>query len=147
MKKPYTRVIVGIVVVALGAAIAVLLYGFRLASIGTAYTAKILCSGIFVSQRNPESLLDNDLSADDLSILRNLDVQVDRGSREVTATLFGLAKRKAVYSEGRGCIVGLGEIAKLAESPQGSPDRVPGQQAATGQFEAADKLAPELGQG
>ena len=147
MKKPYIRAIVGIVVVALGAAIAVLVYSLRLASIGTAYTAKILCSGVFVSQRDPQSLLGNDLAADDLSILRNMDVQVDRRLQEVTATLFGLAKRKAVYSEGRGCTVDLGEAAKSATPRNdGSPDRVPGQRAVTGQIEAVDKLAPELDQ-
>jgi len=119
----------------------------RLASIGTAYTAKILCSGVFVSQRDPQSLLGNDLAADDLSILRNMDVQVDRRLQEVTATLFGLAKRKAVYSEGRGCTVDLGEAAKSATPRNdGSPDRVPGQRAVTGQVEALDKLAPELDQ-
>lgn len=148
MKTLYRRAIIGIVVVALGAAIAVLFYGLQLASIGTAYTAKILCSGVFVSQRDPQSLLDSDLSADDLSILRNLDAQVDRGLQEVTVTLFGLAKRKAVHNEGRGCTVDLGEVAESATPRHdSSPDRVPGQQAVTGQIEAVDTLAPELDQG
>jgi hypothetical protein len=148
MKRPYILAIVGIVVAALGAAIAVLVYSLRLTSIGTAYTAKILCSGVFVSQRDPQSLLGSDLSADDLSILRHIDVQVDRGLREVTATFFGLVKRKAVYSEGRGCTVDLGKTAKsTAPRHDGSLGRVRGQGAATGQIEAVDRLASELDQG
>lgn len=101
MKNAYKQVIVGIAVVVSAAAIVVLFYGSRLAAIGTAYAAKIMCSGIFVSQRDPQSLLGADVSADDLSFLRHIDVQVDRGSREVTATFFGLARRKAVYREGQ----------------------------------------------
>ncbi len=148
MKTLYRRAIMGIVVVALGAAITVPFYGVRLAAIGTAYTAKILCSGVFVSQRDPQSILGSDLSADDLSILRNIDVKVDRGLQEVTASLFGFAKRKAVHNKGRGCTVDLGDVAKSATPRHdGSLDRVPGQRAVTDQIEAVDKLAPELDQG
>ena len=147
MKNAYKRVIVFIAVVALAAAIAVLFYGFQLAAIGTAYAAKILCSGIFVSQRDPQSLLGADVSADDLSFLRHIDVQVDRGSREVTATFFGLAKRKAVYREGRGCAVIHGEA---AEPPtlrtDGSTDRLREQRAVMDEFDTSRRLPRELDQ-
>ena len=41
-------------------------FGYRAAAIGTAYKAKILCSGLFVSRREPQAILDQELSVDDL---------------------------------------------------------------------------------
>jgi len=147
MKNAYTQVFVGIAVVALAAAIAVLFYGFQLAAIGTAYAAKILCSGIFVSQRDAQSLLGTDVSADYLSFLRHIDVQVDRGSREVTATFFGLAKRKAVYREGQGCAVIHGEAAEPpTPRTDGSIDRLREQRAVMNELDTVDRLPPELDQ-
>lgn len=148
MKNTTTQaVVVGVAVVALAAAVAVLLYGSQLAAIGTAYAAKILCSGIFVSQRDAQSLLDADVSADYLSLLRHIDVQVDRGSREVTATFFGLAKRRAVYREGRGCAVIHGEAAEPpAPRTDGSIDRLRAQRALMDAFDTVDRLPPELDQ-
>jgi CubicO group peptidase (beta-lactamase class C family) len=145
MKNAYKQAIVGVAVVALALAIAVLFYGSQLAAIGTAYAAKILCSGIFVSQRDAQSLLGTDVSADYLSFLRHIDVQVDRGSREVTATFFGLAKRKAVYREGRGCAVIHGEAAEPpTPRTDGSIDRLPEQRAVMDQLDTVDRLPSEL---
>lgn len=139
---------IGVAVVALGAAAAVLYYGYRLASIGTAYTAKTLCSGIFVSQRDPRSLLSTDVSADDLSFLRHIDVQVDRDSRQVTATLFGLAEQKAVYRDGCGCRVVHGEAEKPGPPP-GDNSRGPGRNRAAGSdgLETVERLPPEVDRG
>lgn len=89
--------------IALVVGVASLYYGFQLVVIGTAYKAKIICSGIFVAQRDVQSLLDVDVSADDLTPLGHIDVQVDQQSRKVTAAFFGLFKRTAVYREGQGC--------------------------------------------
>src|SRR6185436_1628215 len=141
MKKSHRRAVVasGVVVLALG--IAALFYGSRVAAIGTAYAAKILCSGIYVSHRDPESLRDIDLSADDLSVLRHIDLQVDRDLRQVTASFFGLARRRAVYEEGRGCAVVHGETAKLAirhADDFAKPRRA--QRAESDELQTADKL-------
>ena len=147
MKNAYKQAIVGVAVVTLTAAIAVLFYGSQLAAIGTAYAAKILCSGIFVSQRDARSLLATDISADYLSFLRHIDVQVDRGTREVTATFFGLAKRKAVYPKGRGCAVIHGEAAEPSTPrTDGSIDRLREQRAVMDELDTVDRLPPELDQ-
>ena len=147
MKKSHRRAVVAVAVVALGVVTVVLYYGSRLAAIGTAYTAKILCSGIFVSQRELQSLRDTDLSADDLSVLRYVDLQVDRGLRQVTATLFGLAKRRAEYGEGRGCAVVNGETAKPATRDAGGFARpLRGERAGTDDLKTVGKLPPELDQ-
>ena len=130
--------------VALAVAIAALAYALRLAAIGTAYAAKILCSGIFVSQRDAASLLDTDVAADGLSFLRSLDVRVDRGAREVTATFFGFAARKAVYREGRGCAVLHAGVAELAPRSEGSPNRAREERAVVDELDAVGRLPPEV---
>jgi len=145
MKNAYKQALVGVAVVALAAAIAVLFYGSQLAAIGTAYAAKILCSGIFVSQRDVQSLLGTDVSADYLSFLRHIDVQVDRGSREVTATFFGFARRKAVYREGRGCAVIHGEAAEPpTPRTEGSTERLREQRAVMDELDTRRRLPREL---
>jgi len=103
MKRAHKTVVAGIAAVGLCAALVVSIYGLRLAAIGAAYKAKIVCSGVFVSHREVRSLLDTDVSADDLSLLRYFDVRVDRDAREVSAAFLGLVERTAVYRVGRGC--------------------------------------------
>jgi CubicO group peptidase (beta-lactamase class C family) len=78
----------------------------RLASIGVAYKAKMLCSGVFVSGRDPQDVL-ADLEVDDLEILRHVDVSVDRAEKSVTATIMGIVRRQAVYRGGLGCALVL----------------------------------------
>lgn len=103
MKRAYRRTIIAISALVLAATIGALYYGSRQAGIGAAYAAKVVCSGVFVSGREVESLLAVDVAADGLSFLRYTVVKVDRDRREVAATLFGLATRRAVYREGQGC--------------------------------------------
>lgn len=78
-------------------------YGSRLLSIGIAYKTKILSSGVFVSNRDPASVLAADVSADDLSFLRHVDARIDFEKKEVTADFFGFSKRKSICRPGIGC--------------------------------------------
>jgi hypothetical protein len=66
----------------------------------------MLCSGVFVSGRTQESVITSDLTADDLAPLRYVSARVDPQARLVTARVFGLAARTAVYRDGFGCTVG-----------------------------------------
>ena len=125
MKKAHKTVVAGIAVVALSAAMGVSIYGSRLVSIGAAYKAKVICSGMFVSHREFRSLLDTDVSADDLAVLRHIDVRVDRNSRAVTAEFFGLIGRTAVYRPGLGCAIIPPGAVSSAWSRAGDPS--PGQ--------------------
>jgi Beta-lactamase len=75
-------------------------------AIGVAYKAKVLCSGMFVSGRNPGVVL-AELQTEDLAILRHLEVSVDSAARSVTASGFGIVRRRAVYREGLGCALAL----------------------------------------
>jgi CubicO group peptidase (beta-lactamase class C family) len=72
---------------------------FRVVSIGAAYKAKILCSGVFVSQRDISSLLASDVR---FSLLPLVPVQIDRQRKEVTAGFFGVT-RSARFTPGLGC--------------------------------------------
>jgi len=65
------------------------------APIGCGYKAKILCSGIFVSERKPESIIKQDLSFHPLFDL--IKTEVDFEKKEVEASLLGLVKAQAIY--------------------------------------------------
>ena len=145
MKKTHKTVVAGVAVVALSAAIGVLIYGARLVAIGAAYKAKVICSGMFVSHREIRSLLDTDASADDLAVLRHIDVRVDRNSRAVTAEFFGLIGRTAVYRPGLGCAIIPPGAVSSAWSRAGDPS--PGQgerKAVIDSLAIADRASPSM---
>ena len=81
-------------------------YAYGYAAVGTAYAAHMMCSGVFVSGRPPSSLLESDLSADDLAPLRAVSTKVDMNARRVDAHVLGLAWRTAVYRDDLGCVLG-----------------------------------------
>lgn len=97
------RIIATVAVLALLLVGTVLHYLWELISIGAAYKAKILCSGVFVSMRTPDDVLHNDFGVDDLPILRTLDAAIDRTTHTVSVTFLGLVKQSAEYRPGLGC--------------------------------------------
>jgi CubicO group peptidase (beta-lactamase class C family) len=83
---------------------------FRVAN---AYSAKIVCSSVFVSGRKAEEVLADDVQAPGHWLLKY--VSVTKGDDVVTAKLFGfLAAESAVYRPGLGC----------ASAPNGDLDAV-----------------------
>ncbi len=80
-----------------------LYYVWELISIGAAYKAKILCSGVFVSMRTPDDVLHSDLGVDELPVLRAINTTVDRSTHTVSATFLGLIRQFAEYRPGLGC--------------------------------------------
>ena len=70
---------------------------------GTGYAAKVLCSGVFVAGRAPESLL-----AEDLGWFSWLHSRVDRGKRTASSDWHGLGRSTAVYRDGLGCALAVG---------------------------------------
>lgn len=92
----------------LGMALSLLLaislyYTWELLTMGAAYKAKVLCSGVFVAHRPAESVLNADLAVDDLAPLRSIDAVVDHASRAVTASFAGIFSRTARFRPGFGC--------------------------------------------
>jgi len=71
--------------------------------IGCGYKAKILCSGIFVSGRDTQSVLEQDLVFHPLFKL--IKAEVDYDQKAVNTSLLGLVKARAVYIEKLGGIL------------------------------------------
>ena len=75
-----------------------------LLSVGSGYAAKIVCSSVFVSGRNPDQVLAEDVQAPGHPLLKLMRQDVDRGEKTVTTHLLGLfAPGHAVFHEGFGC--------------------------------------------
>ena len=72
--------------------------------VGTGYAAKVMCSGVFVAGRPQESLL-----AEDLDWFWWLRPRVNREPRTASASLLGLGRSTAVYRDGLGCALAVGE--------------------------------------
>jgi CubicO group peptidase (beta-lactamase class C family) len=68
----------------------------------TAFAAKGMCSCVFVAERDPGSVSKQDLSFFPISLATT---HINYEDKSVTASLFGLVKRKAVYRDGLGCAV------------------------------------------
>jgi CubicO group peptidase (beta-lactamase class C family)/uncharacterized membrane protein YkvA (DUF1232 family) len=111
-KRPRSRVaaavILGIWVVALAAFGWGAWYAWRVAHVATGFTAKTVCSGVFVSGRAPEAVVAEDIAAYRNPALELVRVAVDRERGVATARLFGLAERQAVHREGLGCTLAIG---------------------------------------
>lgn len=100
MKLIYKKIIFSILIAAsITAFLAFDFYLWRLLSASAGIEAKMLCSGIFIANRTPESVLDNDMH-DRVNYIR---LQVDTNSQEVTATAFGVITKRAVFTKGIGC--------------------------------------------
>jgi len=74
----------------------------ELGPIGAGYKAKMLCSHLFVSGRELGPVLAGDLEPFN-PLLGMVEAEVHHESRSVTATAFGLIKRRAVFNECLGC--------------------------------------------
>lgn len=85
----------------------VLWLGFRppeLLKVGTGYAAKIVCSNVFLANRDPQEVLALDVQAPGHPLLKFVDVSVDNARETVTAHIFGFfAPSKATYRPGLGC--------------------------------------------
>jgi CubicO group peptidase (beta-lactamase class C family) len=80
--------------------------------VGTGFTAKVLCSAVFIAGRDPAEVLATDLDIMDFSVV---EAEVDRDKRTATARGIGLLARAidpfphtAVYREGLGCTLAIG---------------------------------------
>lgn len=92
-------------VIVLGCA-AIWVYPPELLRVGSGYAAKMVCSNVFIANRDPEEVMQIDVQAPGNPLLKLIRVRVDEGSGVVTAGFFGfLAKNQAVHRPGLGCAV------------------------------------------
>lgn len=75
-------------------------YAWKSFPLISSYGSKIMCSCIFLSERDEKSVMSQELRAFPLS-LGNF--EVDRNGKKVIGSVFGLAQRVAIYREGQGC--------------------------------------------
>lgn len=87
--------------------------------VATGYTAKIVCSNVFIAGRDAEDVLAIDVQAPGHPILKYVSVDVDGDAKTVKAGLFGLfGGGLAVARDGYGCAsVPDGDIAALPVMP------------------------------
>ena len=100
MKKTILRSILALVTLAFLYGV---FYAWKALPIYTAYSAKIMCSCIFISDRDQSSVL-----AEDLSSFGMADLSVNYLDSTVTSKVMGLAPRTAVFRDGLGCTLALG---------------------------------------
>lgn len=70
--------------------------------IATGYGAKVMCSAVFVSERDERDILAEDLNFAPVSFAN---YRVDRNDSSVTCSMFGFAVRKAIYRQGLGATI------------------------------------------
>lgn len=121
----------------------------KMAPIGAAYSAKTLCSALFLAGRDEASVLQDELDPAELSaLLRLCRTEVDREGKRVRATFFGgLITREAAFREGLGATVVHGDVTALAAPGQGAPpvdDRLPWPEGAGGVATPAPALEAAL---
>lgn len=88
----------------------------ELIRVGTGYSAKIVCSNVFIAGRDPEDVLAVDVQAPGHPLLGFIDIDVDREREVVSAALLGVfGRNQAVHRAGLGC----------ASVPDGAIERVP----------------------
>lgn len=73
-----------------------------------AFSAKALCSGVFVSHRDPEAVGSVDLRADRSAAYSQVTQTIDHNERSVTSSYGDLLSRKAIYRDGLGCVLVIG---------------------------------------
>ena len=86
-------------------------YIVKATPVGSGYTAKYLCSNVFVSGRDPDPVFREEIVPIN-PLARFIDYRIDREKKAVTADAYGgLFARTAIYREGYGCtlVVGVAE--------------------------------------
>ncbi len=101
MKKIIRRIVYLILI---GGLVYVVIFAWPRVPILTAFAAKGMCSSVFLAGKDPERVKAEDLSFFPISLAK---VQIDYDEKSVTAKVFGLAKREAVYREGLGSVLVL----------------------------------------
>jgi CubicO group peptidase (beta-lactamase class C family) len=90
---------------------------YRTALLGAGYMAQTLCNGLFISGRDPQSLHE-DLRGKGYELLVLFQHEIDRKTKRVSASAFGIGPQTAIFREGLGCTLldGRSEDALKAES-------------------------------
>src|ERR1700688_1704897 len=106
LSKILRRIGVALVLLLLVCAFALWLKPPDLLRVGANYSAKIVCSNVFLAGRDPDEVMRADVQAPGVALLRLMRVSVDRERRVVRAGLLGfIGDGVAVARPGTGCAV------------------------------------------
>jgi CubicO group peptidase (beta-lactamase class C family) len=97
MKKIILRTILFLILAGLAYGI---FYAWQAVPIMTGYSAKNMCSCVMVAGRDPEDVRKVELSFSPAKLAKT---EVNYQDSSATSTLFGLARRKAIFRKGLGC--------------------------------------------
>lgn len=111
--------------------------------VGTGYSAKIVCSNVFLAGRDGQEVLALDVQSPGHPLLGYITASVDREAGRVRAALLGLfAAQVAIHREGLGCsLVPDGDVA-AAEMPL-PPPLAPNADAAAALWPQGESVAPD----
>lgn len=129
-----------VVLLVAGGAIWLAAFPPELIRLGTAYTAKIVCSNQFIADRDGAEVLAVDVQAPGHPLLGFMKVTTNSERETVTARLFGLfAAGTVVYREGLGCAtIPDGDFEAASIPPLPEPDAA----AAPGLWPDGDMVGP-----
>jgi CubicO group peptidase (beta-lactamase class C family) len=104
--KVIRRITVALVLLLLVLAFALWIKAPEILRVGANYSAKIVCSNVFLAGRDPDEVLRTDVQAPGVALLHLMRVSVDRERRVVRAGLFGfIGDGLAVARTSTGCAV------------------------------------------
>jgi CubicO group peptidase (beta-lactamase class C family) len=117
-----------VVLIVAGAATYLVVAPPDLLRVATGYSAKIVCSNVFLAGRDPEEVLAADVQAPGHWLLKYVRVNADVSAGTVTARLLGLfATSTAIHRTGLGCTsvpdgnIAAAQAVQLTSSPQITP--------------------------
>jgi CubicO group peptidase (beta-lactamase class C family) len=95
---------------AVGGAVFGLRWIYFTALLGSGFMAETLCSGVFVSGRDRDSIFAEELSGPGYELLQLFRADIDNQQKQVTASVYGgFWPRIAVYRDGLGCTLAVGK--------------------------------------
>ncbi|MVA27664.1 serine hydrolase (plasmid) [Agrobacterium vitis] len=72
--------------------------------VATGYAAKMVCSNVFIAKRDPDAAIATDVKLALKNTTKRIKIKVNTENQRVDAAYLGLfGKRRAQYTEGRGC--------------------------------------------
>ncbi len=89
---------------ALAASVVAIERGLDTLGMAVAFKARMLCSGVFVADRQPDAVL-AELEIDDLAPLRFIHTHVDPGAGTASASALGFVRRTATFRGETGCAI------------------------------------------
>lgn len=68
----------------------------------TGYAAKDMCSCVFIGDREPESVAENEFQ---FSLIKHASYEVNEKEKSVTSSVFGMGDKTAYYTPQNGCVI------------------------------------------